>query len=587
MVHTLVPRRMWILCFSVALLGAACTQAEPSPASPSGRPTPDQSGIRAPKSITLGVTAGTQAMSIMGSTTTSGGWRSMDEVHSNGLVTSDTTSRKPVGRLAEAAPSLDNGSISILADGRMRVAYTLRKGITWQDGAPFSAQDLVFTHHLLTDPGFPFGQRDAINLMDGAEAPDDTTFIVTFKQPFYRGGVLGLGYFWPQPEHILGAAFDKYLADGDPNEVINLPYWTTDYIHLGPYRLTSFDPQTGMDLQAYDGFFLGRPKIDVVHIRTFNDQTTLYSNLLAGTVDFFPDSALNAEQGYQLQAQWQASGAGSVLTKQGITWFLGPQFRPSVQMEPAVLDPRVRAALYRALDREGLSEGLQAGHGELAANSILPPQDPVYEATKDDMSSFSFDPQRAKAELQGLGWSAAADGSLHSSADGHQFHTALSTVPGRDKEIAAMAAYWRAIGLQVDEQVVPAAQVRDLEARAQFPGWDSSANGAGDSILARVQGPAATAATHWTGDRGGYEDPQLLGLITKYRAGLSQQEQIQAMKGISDFWVNELPLLVLYFLPEQVGARTGLNALDDWAGGQEASQNWGTYTRDIYVWDLK
>src|SRR5256885_11999080 len=41
-------------------------------------------------------------------------------------------------------------------------------------------------------------------------------------------------------------------------------------------------------------------------------------------------------------------------------------FRPSVQMEPAALDPRVRIALYRALDREGLSEGLQAGHRELA-----------------------------------------------------------------------------------------------------------------------------------------------------------------------------------------------------------------------------
>ena len=103
---------------------------------------------------------------------------------------------------------------------------------------------------------------------------------------------------------------------------------------------------------------------------------------------------------------------------------------------------------------------------------------------------------------------------------------------------------------------------RDLQARAQFPGWDSSANGASDSIFARMQGPAATAANRWVGDRGGYEDPQMLDLITKYRTSLSEADQAQSMKNISDFMVSQLPLLVLYFLPEQVGVRTGIQALD-------------------------
>jgi len=578
-----------VLCLAVALLAVACTSTS-TPAGPAstpqpGAPAPTQARSGA-KSITIGITLAVQAMGVVGNVTTAGGWHSMDEVHSDGLITSDMTVRRPVGRLAENAPSFDEGSMTLLDDGRMRVVYILRKGVTWQDGAPFTADDLVFTYNVLSDPSFPLGHQDAIKLIDHVEATDVTTFVVEFKAPYYRGGVLGIGLFWPLPEHILGPAYDKYLADKDPNDVLNLPYWTSDYVHLGPFRLTSFDPAE-VDFQAYDGYYLGRPKLDAVHVRVFSDPNTLYSNLLSGTVDYFTESTLDADLGYQLQSQWQASGAGMVMTKEGNTWFLGPQFRPEVQMEPAVLDPRVRAALYRALDRPGLSQGLNAGHAELAANSFLPPQDPTYEAAKDDMVPYSFDPARAKSELQSLGWTTAPDGSLRSATDGHQFHTQLSAVTGREQGIAAMASYWRAIGIQADEYVVPASQVRDPEARAQFPGFDSSAQGSGDAILGRLQGPPASAATHWTGDRGGYDDAQMVNLITAYRTSPELPGQIQAMKAISDYWAATLPLLVVYFLPEQTGARKGLTALDDWSGGAEPAQLWGTYTRDIYLWDLQ
>src|SRR5262249_53314975 len=154
------------------------------------------------------------------------------------------------------------------------------------------------------------------------------------------------------------------------DDMINLPYWTSEYVHLGPFRVTSFDPAEGLVLQAYDKYFLGKPKVDVVRLRSFSEQNTLYTNLLSGTVDMFPDIALNAELGYQLKALWEGNAQGVVYARQGITWFLAPQWRPAFQSEPANLDPKVRAALYRALDREALSEALQGGHPELAAWSM-------------------------------------------------------------------------------------------------------------------------------------------------------------------------------------------------------------------------
>jgi peptide/nickel transport system substrate-binding protein len=538
------------------------------------------------KTITIGFSSTVQSMGIMGSTTTSGGWQSLNEVHSNGLVTADFNSRRPVARLAARLPSLDDGSVALLPDGRMRVTYTLRNDVTWQDGTRFTAQDLVFSYRLNSDPGLPSAQRDVINQIDAVEGPDDTTIVFLFKTPYYTGGTLGLRLFWPQPQHILGPAYERFLASKNPDDVVNHPYWTSEYIHLGPFRLTSFDPGEGLVLQAYDGYFLGRPRVDTVRLQSFTDQNTLFSNLLAGTVDGFPDIALSSERGYQLKDRWESTGQGTVHVKTGVTWFLAPQWRPSVQLEPAVLDPRVRAGLYHALDREALSDALQGGHPELAAWSLLPPGDQLYDATKDALRPYAYNPDRARSILRDQGWTPGPDGVLRHSSDGRRFHSALWGTVGRDREISAFAAYWRQIGVDVDEAIVPASQSRNLEYRASYPGWETSAQGSSDAILGRMDPPAASAATRWVGERGGFEDQRAWDLITRYRTSLAERDQHQAMKAISDYVAEVLPFLIVYYLPDHVGVRKGVKAFDDVEGGAEAARPFGTYTRNAHLWEV-
>lgn len=573
-----------LLLLSAVVL-AAC--AGPTSRAPSAG-APGQSGeqMSGTRTITLGFTAGVQALSIMGSGTTSGGWLSLNEVHSNGLVTSDVNTRRPIPRLAARLPSLDDGTIALLPDGRMRVTYPLRTDVTWQDGARFTAQDLVFSFRLNSDSGLPSLQRDVINQIESVEAPDDATFVLLFKVPYYIGGTLGLRPFWPQPQHLLGPAYERYLENKDADEVVNHPFWTRDYVHLGPFRLTEFDPSEGLTFQAYDRYFLGRPKIDVVRLRSFSDQNTLFSNLLSGTVDGFPDIALSAELGYQLKERWESSAQGTVHAKQGITWFLAPQWRPTVQTEQANLDPKVRAALYHALDRVALSDALQGGHPELAAWSMLPPGDQYFEATKDALRPYAYDQDRARAILRDAGWTPGADGILRHSSDGRRFHNAIWTTPGRDREVAAFASYWRQIGLEVDEFNVPAAQVRNLEYRALYPSWESSAQGSSDSILGRMDPPPSSAATRWVGERGGFEDHRAWELIARYRASLSERDQAQAMKGISDYVAAELPFLILYYVPDHIGIRKGVKAFDDVEGGAEAARPFGSYTRNAHLWEV-
>ncbi|MBM2810576.1 MAG: hypothetical protein HW416_1335 [Chloroflexi bacterium] len=573
-------RAGWTLGLVASL--AACTP----PAGPSTQQAPSQQQGERPgviKTLTIGITGAAPAMGVMGPTNTNGGWHSVGDVHSHGLTTTDTNSRRPVGRLAENIPNVDDGSVSLLPDGRMRVAYTLRPGITWQDGVPFTAQDLAFSYRFNSDKGLPTSQQRVINLMDSVEAPDTRTFVVYYRGAYYLGGVLGFRELWPQPQHLLGEAYDRYVTTGNPDEVVALPYWTSAYVHLGPFRLTSFDPADGTEHRAYDGYFLGRPKVDIVRIRAFANDNVLYSNLLAGAIDVFADTALGPELGTQLKQRWDESGDGKVHVRPGGTPFLSPQMRPASQIEAANLDPRARGALLMAIDHEAFTQ-----QGQLPAWSMLPPGDPMYDAVKDGLRRYPYDPERAKALLRDLGWSPGSDGVLRNASDGRRFRNAIWVVVGNlVQDVSVVADYWRRIGLEVDEYTISAAQTRDGEFRASYPGWEISSSGGGDSILGRLEGPAASAATRWVGNRGGYDDPRAEALITRYYTSLSEREQFAAMAALSDFVVSELPLLPLYYQLDFLGSRKGIRALDDSEGGAQPSvRPFGTYSRNAHLWDV-
>ena len=579
----------WIvggLAAAVVLLGAC---APPTPAGTGGA----QAGESAPapphqtKALTIGITGSVPAVSIAGGASPVGGWVALTEMHTDGLITADAQVHQPIGRLAERVPSLDDGSITLLPDGQEQVTFHLRPGVTWQDGVPFTAQDLAFSYQVGGPGGLPTSLNPAARFMAAVEAPDDATFVITYKQPYFPGAFLGPQMFWPLPQHLLADAAARYAASHDPNDLLQDPYWTSAYVSTGPFRLTSFDPGAGMDFQAYDGYFLGRPRIDVVHVHIFNDDNTLESSLLAGTVDLTPELALRQATGVPLQNSWKASGAGTVYVTNNALTQLEAQMRPAVQMEAADLDPRVRAALYVAFDREELSDAVNGGNPQLAAWSILPESDPLYSVTKDSLRPFAYDPERAITMLHELGWTAGADGQLRNDVDGRPFHTSVWASLGDDVLVAALAAQWRRIGLAVDEHVTSAAESRDESVRTQFPGWDTMS----DDFTDRLSQTGKSAETRWVGNRNGFDDPEARQLAAAFLTSLDPNAHAQAMQAINAYFVRNMVTLPLFFQATWMAARTGVQAYDDLAGGFGAhvgnSGYWGSYYRNAYRWDIQ
>src|SRR5947208_2185654 len=180
-----------------------------------------------PRSLTIGITSNVPAMSLAVATgTPTGGWMALTELHTDGLVTADTRTRDPVGRLAEAAPSLENGGITMLPDGQMKVVFKLRQGITWHDGSPFTADDMVFSYEIGGPNGIPTPLNGAVPYMSSVEAVDPQTLVVYYRTPFFQGAVLGPQMFWPLPQHILGEAYQRFLATRNLEELLGSPYWS-------------------------------------------------------------------------------------------------------------------------------------------------------------------------------------------------------------------------------------------------------------------------------------------------------------------------------------------------------------------------
>src|SRR5205823_994643 len=124
----------------------------------------------------------------------------------------DFDSRRPIGRLAARLPSFDEGTLSVLTDGRMRVEYQLRSDVTWHDGTPFTANDLMFSYRMATDKGLPVIDSKLLQLWSSAEVLDDHRFAIYFKRAYYQAHSLGPRLFWVHPRHLLEPAYEKYLA---------------------------------------------------------------------------------------------------------------------------------------------------------------------------------------------------------------------------------------------------------------------------------------------------------------------------------------------------------------------------------------
>jgi peptide/nickel transport system substrate-binding protein len=411
--------------------------------------------------------------------------------------------------------------------------------------------------------------------IERARALDPLTVVITWKTTFFKWRELAYTDLWPFPRHVLGAAFER-----DKDAFLNLPYWTTDYVQLGAFRLVDFGLGENLVLDRFDDYFLGRPKVDRILIKIIGDRSAVYANLLAGAVDIVTESVIEVEIGAELRQEWRRTGAGIVVDRPSNWQFINIQHNPDYGQPPEVRqDVRVRRGLLMGLDRLALRE-IQVPGFEPEMDSFLLPSDPRARIVGKPFARYRYDPALAARELAETGWRRGADGrALNRAGEPVQ----LPLRGGNDRIRAVVAQQWRDLGIEVIEEVMPGSLMADRPYRATFPGMELTAHGSGDRMLIRFDGRLCPRPPRFSGSQGGcYINADLDRLIDRLYMTLDLRDQGLVLKEIGDLFAADLPALPMYYDVTMGAVRKGIRALiDDFAG----SVGPGTTSRHAHLWD--
>ncbi len=331
----------------------------------------------------------------------------------------------------------NNQLVGDLADGLSTDArglvYTvhLKPKLTWHDGKPLTARDVVFTFQVIQNPDahsplFTSWQGIQVKALD----PQTVTFtlanpLASFPYSLTTGLI---------PEHVLGKVV---MAD-----MRSIAFNSTNPVGAGPFQWQAIEVTGGaaedreeqVALRSFANYHGGEPKLNNFIIRTFRDRDQLQKS--------FEEHEITAAVGLtaippSLVRSTTVKAYNMPLTAQVMCFFRVSQ--------PPFNDLATRRALVAAIDRQTIIEDLS--YPTLPVREPLLPGQPGYNPT---FFQAGYDPAGAAGLLDSIGWIMGKDGYRHQG----ETRLGFALYVQDNSEYLAVARnlskQWRAVGIKVD-----------------------------------------------------------------------------------------------------------------------------------------
>jgi peptide/nickel transport system substrate-binding protein len=561
----------WIVAVTLLLSCAPGRDATtPQRASPQGEPA------SAPRRISIAIPNEPVVLYYgLAPTSSRGSGALLQDLLHPGLVVRDNENQlRPL--LIEAIPSVENGLWQLAPDGRMQMRWRLRSGVTWHDGTPLTAEDLLFTLRVVQDRELPALRNRNYDLIESMESPDPHTIAVSWSRPFIDADQLfSVPLALPLPKHLLEDAYTHSKAGFTEH-----PYWTDEYVGLGPYRLSQWVRGSHLVVEAFGAYLHGRPKIHEVEARIIGDANTLMSNVLAGSIDLWRGAFLGVDQGLEMRERWQSGQVHVVLNN----WVaIYPQHLNA--NPPAIQHVQLRKALLHAIDRQEMANTLMAGLVPVA-HSPFNPAAREYRETEAGIVRYEHDPRRATQLVEALGFVKGADGTLR---DAQNQPVTLDIKGTAHREIQVKSLFpvandWGRLGFNVEPGVIPIQQASDLQGQATFPGFLLVRQGYGwDRISSYHTAEARVPERNFAGrNNGRYMNPDLDALIDRYWVTIPWSERIGVTTQILHHITDQLPVMPLFYDTDIMLIANRLENVASALKGEAQAQAW-----NAYEWEIK
>jgi peptide/nickel transport system substrate-binding protein len=524
--------------------GSSGGGAPPAGGGQASQPSSGAGASSGPKVIRLAVSREPNGFvtSLSSSNSTSGGAIQAQNIAANKLSNVDEKGTN-FPELAEALPSTANGTWVINPDGTMETTWKLRPNIKWHDGQPVTADDVVFGYQASTAPGVVSLAASYLRNIKEVVALDSQSFVVRWSKSAPDADAPG-DNLPVLPKHLL----ESELAKGGQS-FQQLPYFTSEFMGNGPFKLDRWLPGDQLQFSAFDQYYRGRPKVDRVILRIMPDSNIQVATILSGELDVTLPSGIDADTALSVKDRWAGTNNQVLLASPGIIRGLLPNSRPEYQTPKELLDPRVRQALYRAVDRQGVSDAVTRGQAPIA-DSIIPPFYAVRKDVESAIVQYPFDLAEAARELQDLGWTKAPDGVLRN-AQGQEFRFLVqgTAMARAEREMNSAVAGWKQLGIQLDQQIDPPTLTISDEDRAKRPGVGIPGGRADEFLTDRLScDTVPTAATSWRGrNSGGWCNQEAQTFIDGLRSTVEPNQRIQQLRGLLGVLGRELPIMPMYW----------------------------------------
>lgn len=410
-------------------------------------------------------------------------------------------------------------SWEVSEDG-LTYTFALEEGVKWHDGEPFTADDVVFAAEEFLVDAHPRWRLVADAYIEDVSAEDEHTVVFKLKKPF-SAFLYGfeLSSFPIMPKHIYEG------TDYRTNAANNTPIGT------GPFKFNQWQRGSYIHLVRNEDYWKdGLPYLDELYFRVIPDAASRSIAFEQGTVDVLRGGDV---EGFAIRSLAELPGVET--TTAGWEYFSPLMFlQPNLRLE-VFSDPRIRQAMYHALDRDFIVNAIFFGQGKVSTgpfSSTVMFHDP-------DIKQYPFDMDRAKELI------------AESGIDLSQHPIRLMSLP--------YGSTWDRLGEYVKQQLEEAGFVVSIQA-VDAGGWlqnignfdfDLAVN-----FLYQFGHPAQGVSRNYysnnivqgthAGNNGAYSNPRVDELFDEGADAVNQEDAARAYSAVQEILAEDVPLLWMF-----------------------------------------
>ena len=265
--------------------------------------------------------------------------------------------------------------------------FKLRKGVKFHDGSTLTAEDVKFSFERVLDPAKKSPQLGNIRAIKEVKIVDPETIQLITAGPF--------------PLLLERMVYFGIVPKKHVEKVGDLAFGTTATVGTGPWKLVEWKRDQHIRLEAFDGYWRGKPPFKTLIFRAIPEVATQVSELKTGGVDLIRN--VSADIVPELKDNPQTYVSSSPILRVHYV---------HLDMRSAPFDKKAaRQAANHAIDRQAIIQKLMGGFGGQVATVVQPTafgHDP-------EVQPFPYDPKRAKELLAQAGFPSGVDVTLHSS----------------------------------------------------------------------------------------------------------------------------------------------------------------------------